>query len=85
MRRTSIEANNQAGELKRTHHRKIMEFLTKSTKGTSYEISNGTGLDYHAVARRMKELETSKRVFICSENGKSPRGHRAVIWQLKQQ
>lgn len=83
MKQTSIIANIEASELKEAHQRIIMKDLYKNKFGTSFEISKRTGLDYHAVARRMAELERDERIKVYSSNGLSPTGKRATIWQLE--
>lgn len=84
MRETSIEALSGIQEIKDTHYRKILVSLNLYKSGTSLQISRRTGLDYHAVARRMSELETMQKVEVRSENGVSPSGKRAIIWGIKE-
>jgi predicted Rossmann fold nucleotide-binding protein DprA/Smf involved in DNA uptake len=62
MKATSIEANNKANKsgLKINHKKKIMKVLTTPMNGK--EIAEETGLDYHAVMRRMSELESDNKV-----------------------
>ena len=56
MRQTSIEANNDAKELKELHRVKITNVLRRYKSGTSSQIAQWSQIDYVAVARRMSEL-----------------------------
>lgn len=56
MKQTSKEAHQNSKNFKETHHSIILKALEYLKKATYSEISEETGLDKHAVARRMKEL-----------------------------
>lgn len=62
MRQTSIEANNDAKELKQIHRNKIKDVLNRYKSGTSSQIAQWAQLDYVAVARRMSELVNASTV-----------------------
>ena len=62
MKQTSLTANKNANKsgLKINHKKQILKVLTK--KMTGREITIKSGLDYHAVMRRMSELEVDNKV-----------------------
>ena len=60
MKQTSIQANIKAEAFKGTHGQKIMLALVRPMTGR--EIAVRTSLNYHAVMRRMSELERTDRV-----------------------
>ena len=57
MKPTSIQAYSQAGELIPNHQSLILQALEEMESGTAEQIAEKTGLNYHAVARRLSELE----------------------------
>jgi predicted ArsR family transcriptional regulator len=60
MKATSLEANRKAEIFKTSHKRKILAVL--DGKMNTKDIAKASGLEYHAVARRMKELVTTDQV-----------------------
>ena len=62
MKQTSIEANKKAEKFKPTHRNKILGVLDR--KMTGKEISDKTGLEWHAVSRRMSELGRENKVMV---------------------
>lgn len=84
MRQTSLIANRTAEKigLKQTHWNKILSYLERKKRATSYHISKGTGIDYTAVARRMSELERENKVVDNGKLGFSPSGLPATVWEI---
>lgn len=84
MRETSLIANRTAEKsgTKQTHYRKILDALNKHKRGTSYNISKWTKLEYHSVARRMSELERDLKVVDTGKGGVSPTGLPATVWEI---
>lgn len=84
MRQTSITANkaSEYSGLKQTHWNKILRYLERKKRATSYHISKGTGIDYTAVARRMSELERENKVVDNGKLGFSPSGLPATVWEI---
>ena len=62
MKQTSLTANRNATKsgLKDSHKKKILKAL--KGKMTGKQIAIKSGLDYHAVMRRMSELEEDLKV-----------------------
>ena len=62
MKTTSIQANKKAEKFKPTHRNRILSVL--DGKMTGKEISKKSGIEWHAVARRMSELERDNKVMV---------------------
>jgi len=60
--RTSYVAAEKAASFTAKHVAKIFSCLVENGKMTPKEISQKTGLEYHAVQRRGKEMETGKLI-----------------------
>ena len=60
MKLTSLEANKKAEIFKLSHKRKILAVL--DGKMNTKQIADKSGLDYHAVARRVSELERDNKI-----------------------
>lgn len=82
MQQTSIAAYRRTKEFRKTHCNKILEALRKHGKGTCYDISRWTGLDYVGVARRMSELYREMLVVDSNERGLTPSGRSAIVWKI---
>lgn len=60
MKETSIQANEKAKLFKTSHKRKILAVL--DGKMNTKQIAEASGLNYHAVARRVSELERDNKI-----------------------
>ena len=60
MKETSLEANRKAELFKTSHKRKILAVM--DGKMNTKQIAEASGLDYHAVARRVSELERENKI-----------------------
>lgn len=85
---TSRDAAARVHEFSGCHKAKILETLDKIGIGTAHEIAAASGLDMHAVNRRIKELETSGMIKcpVSDEDGKpltrkTPSGRNARVWR----
>ena len=77
---TSIDAGILSRHFAADHRAKILAFLTTATEPSHYvAISEGTGLDRHAVGRRLIELQRDGRIS-CAGIGRLPNGNRARVW-----
>lgn len=81
---TSFAAANAAQEFANGHCARIHRLLVIYPDGlTSLEISNRTGLDYHAVARRIKDLTSAETVENSGERRANPNGCMATVWRAR--
>ncbi len=76
---TSRDAAFVSDAFRGRHHQSIIASLTVPM--TSEEIADATGLDYHAVARRMGELRDAGFVIQTPEHRRNRSGRMAVIWR----
>ena len=87
---TSHEAAARVGEFSGNHHIRIMTALQHNAEGlTVHEIASIAGIDYHAVARRMPELQRigmAMVAMVAMTDGDemtrpSPSGRMARVWR----
>lgn len=79
---TSKKAYKQADELIPQHHKKIIAALRKIEKGNYEKIAEASGLDRHAVGRRLSELEGKQLVFRVGSKSKTKAGRDAYDYEL---
>lgn len=85
---TSHHAADRVAEFSAGHHAKILGVLRAFGPSTPHEIADKSGLEMHAVARRMKELEaTSAAAVVVDAAGKpltrkTPSGRSARVWYV---
>ena len=81
VRESSLEAHEAIKPLKEKHHKWILKTMIYiGEPATSKEISKHCVLDYHAVARRMSEMEELEMVKVVGRCPKQPR--RPLLWAL---
>lgn len=86
---TSHEAATRAAEFSSGHHEQILKVLRHSGPATSHEIADESGLEMHAVARRMKELSEADLIAVVIDadgnplTRKTPSGRSARVWFAK--
>lgn len=80
---TSKTAAGRAAEFAHGHHAIIVGDLVTRGPGTYVEIAERTGLDRHAVARRLKELERGRVVERMAETRPSPSGRDCAVWRAR--
>lgn len=84
---TSKIAARRVGEFNADHKERILEALTKYEGLNIHEIARMTGIDAHAVGKRMSELEALGDVEVATDpDGKDltrpgPSGRPARVWQ----
>jgi predicted ArsR family transcriptional regulator len=84
---TSHEAASRVHEFSGNHHIRIMVALYHNPVGlTVHEIAVITSIDYHAVARRMPELQRMGMAVVAMQDGEemtrpSPSGRMARVWR----
>lgn len=82
---TSQYANRKADStgLKQRRREKILNALISMREGGTFDdIAKATGLEYHAVGRRCKELRDANKVMEAPSKGLSPTGNPAKKWQV---
>jgi hypothetical protein len=78
---TSHQAADQSDNIAEDHWKVIRNWLSDNPKGgTSHEIGNGTKLGYHAVGRRMKEMEKRGWAARTGETRLTPHNRQAQVW-----
>lgn len=87
---TSHLANKHAEQsgLKVNDKQKIITALQDLGAATCWQIANWKDslyMNYSAVARRMKELETEGLVYSKGTSDKSPSGRLCLVWYLSKQ
>lgn len=80
---TSHEAADKAASFAPSHCGRIMACLDRyhPYAATYEQISNATGLERHACARRLPELERAGRIVRVGE-GKLANGNSATAWRV---
>lgn len=80
---TSFKAAEQAGGLAARHHEAMLALLRAWTlrSFTYEEIADGTGLEKHAVARRLPELERAGLIQRCG-TAKLSSGRLGTLWRI---
>ena len=84
MKETSIEAYHKSKPKAMADRKAIYNVLLDKKSGTGRQLAKWTGLNYHAVMRRMSELVTDDLVngdsrIVCPIN-KS----KVTLWELKE-
>lgn len=80
---TSLEAYEQATpEMIQGHWNKILNSIKKLGLAIGEEIAKDTGLDYHAVMRRVGELEKSGSIYKPGTKKKTSKGRNAYHYAL---
>lgn len=81
---TSHDAAEKASKFAHGHHLKIRNFLDGiSPRSAHYiDIAEATGLDRHAVARRLKEIFDAGLIEKAGV-GHLPNGNKATMWRAK--
>lgn len=86
---TSKAAADRVGEFAAKHREQITDALRVAPDGlTIHEIATATGLDHHAVGRRMGEMQQVGLVFVAFDgNGEqvtrpTPSGRSARVWRF---
>jgi predicted ArsR family transcriptional regulator len=82
---TSRAAAARVHEFSGSHKKRIVAALDELGDGTVYEIAALTGIDAHAVGKRIKELEEAKVIECPVIDGeeltrKTPSGRNARVW-----
>lgn len=83
---TSHEAAERAEKFAAGHFLKIRNFLDGIAPRSAHyiDIAEATGLDRHAVGRRLKELGPDGAGLIEKAGfGRLPNGNRATLWRAK--
>ena len=81
--KTSLEAYKSVSiEMLNTHYAKIIKTLQVLGTGTYQDISNYNGMESHAVARRLAELERLEIVWKPGAKKNTKSGRQAFIYQL---
>lgn len=80
---TSRVSALRAKHLRAWHGKLILETLDKHGPLTSEGISDLSGLDYHAVARRMGELRDAGLVIQTQHQRRNRSGRMATVWGRK--
>ena len=79
---TSVAAAIHAKEFACGHCQIIHRVLTHFPRGlTSLEISGLIDMDYHAVARRMKDLQDAGKAEDSGERRMNPSNRQAAVWR----
>jgi hypothetical protein len=79
---TSHEAARKAERFQRGHHKLILDCLRRSPAPFHYiAIATATGLDRHAVGRRIKELSDANLITE-GPAGTLPNGNKARTWRV---
>lgn len=84
MKETSLEAYEGVKPKIKDHHKTIINTLKLLHKGTSRDISNQSGMNYHAVSRRMSELRRDDIVIEGGTTIDNTSKKRVTLWELKQ-
>lgn len=81
---TSHQAAERSSAFRATHEARILATLEKFGPGggTVHEIGAYAGLDYVAVARRMRRLEEIGAAERTGKTRHTPSGGRACVWAL---
>ncbi len=78
---TSKSAAARVAEFASHHHTRILAALLEGS-GTVYAIAERTGIDAHAVGKRVGELARQGLIETAGE-GTSPSGRACRVWQRK--
>lgn len=78
---TSKAAAMEAGEIRASHHRKILEALSGMVDGTFYQIAAAAEMDVPRVWRRLNELEKAKAIETTGEEREGPTGRKCRVWR----
>ena len=80
---TSFAAASAAGSLAAGHCAQIHSALSQHALGlTFHEIADLTGLDYHAVGRRVCDLRKAGLAVDSGARRVNPSGRRAAVWRM---
>lgn len=80
---TSHEANyRMTDDIKQKHYQKILDALDKLGIGIYTDIAVVSGLEPHAVGRRLSELEGMQKVWKAGGKKLTPSGRNAFLYQL---
>lgn len=81
---TSKEAHARVTpEMLSAHHSKIIKALERLGTATYEEMANYTGMDRHAIGRRLSELERMEIVYKPGEKRLTKSGRNAYLYTLK--
>lgn len=80
MRQSSLEAHEQIKPTKQEHYKIIKSTLKKIGKGTSKQIASKCSLTYHAVARRLSEMENKGIIKVVGRNYNEK--CKPLIWEV---
>ncbi len=80
---TSKAAARMAEKFQRGHHRQILDYLDGIAPWSAHyiQIATATGLDKHAVGRRIKELKDADLI-AQGPDGNLPNGNVARSWRV---
>ncbi len=75
---TSVDA---AVSMDATEHRRLILLALKAGDGNYTEVAARTGLDRHAVGRRLRELQREGLIVATGEHRLTPSNRRAMVWR----
>lgn len=81
MRQSSLDAYEEVKPRIPTHQERIVQALRRIGEGTSRAITRECSLDYHAVARRLAEMEKKGVVKVVGRCANVK--NRPLIWKLQ--
>lgn len=83
MRESSLEAHELIKPKKQTHYKEILSAMKRIGRpAVSRIIATYTSLDYHAVARRLSEMEMKEMVKVVGRDHKVK--SRPMLWEVIQ-
>jgi hypothetical protein len=81
---TSHKAAKKVKEFSRTHEQRILGVFKTYGEMTYTEIAMVTGLEPHAVARRLRAMADDKRIMDTGMARKLPSGRWGTVWAARE-
>lgn len=83
MKQTSLEAFEKIKPKRPNHHKLILEVFNELTTATYREIAIESGLEHHAVARRLPELVRQGKLVECGKRRCQLAKSSCTVYKLK--